>query len=91
MSDQHTNSTAPPNDEAVVSVFEEDAGSLFFTPRRLGATAPHDCSIWSVDYRDGGDPSSEGQMSGEDTRRLDDESLTEQLETLMVAGLQVKL
>jgi hypothetical protein len=91
MSDQHTNSTAPPDDEAAVSVFEEDAGSLFFTPRLLGATAPHDCSIWSVDYRDGGDPSPEGQMTEEDTRRLDDESLTEQLQTLMVAGLQVKL
>jgi hypothetical protein len=91
MSDQHTNSAAPPDDEAVVSAFEEEAGSLFFTPRRLGATAPHDCSIWSVDYRDGGDSFSEGQMSGDDTRRLDDESLTEQLQTLMVAGLQVKL
>jgi hypothetical protein len=90
MSDQHTNSTAP-QDAVAVSVFEEDAGSLFFTPRRLGATAPHDCSIWSVDYRDGGDLSFEGQTSGEDTRRLDDESLTEQLQTLMVAGLQVKL
>jgi hypothetical protein len=91
MSEQHADSTAPRPDQDVGKVPEQDAGTLFFSPRRLGATAPHDCSIWSVDYRDGGDPSGERQTSGGDTRSLGDESLTAQLETLMVAGLQVKI
>jgi hypothetical protein len=91
MSEQHADFIAPRPDDNVGTVPEQDAGALFFTPRRLGATAPHDCSIWSVDYRDGGDPHYEDQTPGEDTRSLGDESLTAQLETLMVAGLQVKL
>jgi hypothetical protein len=69
---------------------EQEARTPFFTPRRLGATAPHDCSIWSVDYRDVGD-SATGAPPADDTRRLEDESLTEQLQTLMDAGLQVQI
>lgn len=84
--DQTPQPIAEPQPEQV-----EESSTLFFTPRRLGATAPHDCSIWSVDYRDVGGPVPSESTAPENTRRLGDESLTEQLKTLMDAGLQVQI
>lgn len=70
---------------------EMQARSPYFTPRRLGATAPHDCSIWSVDYREESDPTPSGMPGPQGLRRLEDENLTEQLEILMNAGLRVRV
>jgi hypothetical protein len=56
-----------------------------FDARQLGATAPHDCSIWSADYRDKGD----GE-SPEDVRRLTDPGVPDQLDLLLQAGLCVR-
>jgi hypothetical protein len=75
---------------AVDSHFDEEARSPYFAPRRLGATAPHDCSIWSVDHRDVGDPQTGGRVPA-DIRRLEDETLTDQLQMLMEAGLRVRV
>jgi hypothetical protein len=83
--------TDQPIAEPAAKAAEEEARTLFFTPRRLGATAPHNCSIWSVDYRDDGDTECDGSASPPDTRRLEDESFTEELRTLMDAGLQVRI
>lgn len=54
----------------------------YFMPRGLGATAPHDCATWDVDYRASCDDGDEPL----DRRRLDDEDITEQIERLLDAG-----
>jgi hypothetical protein len=65
--------------------------SPYFSPRRLGATAPHDCTIWSVDYREQRETSSGSAAARPDIRRLEDENLTSQLRLLMNAGLRVRI
>jgi hypothetical protein len=65
--------------------------SPYFSPRRLGATAPHDCTIWSVDYREQRQPDSEPTVQQTGIRRLEDENLTSQLQLLMNAGLRVRI
>jgi hypothetical protein len=72
-------------------VVEEEARSPYFAPRRLGATAPHDCSIWSVDYRDVGDTPANPTRTLTDVRLLEDETLTDQLQILMDAGMRVRV
>jgi hypothetical protein len=69
---------------------EEEARSPYFAPRRLGATAPHDCFIWSVDHRDVGDLQAAG-IGPSNIRRLEDETFTDQLQILMEAGLRVRV
>jgi hypothetical protein len=64
----------------------------YFAPRRLGANAPHDRSLWRVDFRKGksiggsknGSPGSEkGRI-----RSLGDENLKSQIELLLKAARQ---
>jgi hypothetical protein len=69
---------------------ETGARTPYFMPRRLGATAPHDCSNWSLDYRDGQEqPTQTG--NDQPIRRLEDESLVPQLNLLLDAGRRVAL
>ena len=58
----------------------------YFAPRSLGATAPHDCTIWAVDLREPDDTE-----QGSAVRRLDDPSLESTLDDLLQAGLKVRL
>jgi hypothetical protein len=70
---------------------QDSARSPYFTPRRLGATAPHDCKIWRLDFREGKPGSAAARVeAGEPIRRLEDEGLLDELELLLDAGLRVR-
>jgi hypothetical protein len=79
---------------ATDAVKELEADSLetarypHFAPRRLGETAPHDCRIWRVDYRDpsGGQDGEVEKPPG--VRSLDDPETLDQLKVLLEAGLR---
>ena len=58
----------------------------YFSARRLGATAAHDCSHWRVDFRAGRDA-----REPSDLRRIDDNDIVDQLNLLNAAGLRAKL
>lgn len=76
-----------------VTAKEEGPRSPYFSPRRLGATAPHDCRLWSLDLRDGriGEGDDDTVLGNEPVRRLEDPDLLDQLELLLDAGLRVSL
>jgi hypothetical protein len=61
--------------------------SPYFEPRRLGATAPGDCRVWSLDTQDGGPEATPDP--GQPLRRLEDPDLLPQLTLLLNAGLRV--
>lgn len=65
------------------------ATTSYFAPHRLGATAPHDCSIWRVDFRDSGELRQASDGSRSDLRQLDDSDMPAQLGHLLEAGLRV--
>jgi hypothetical protein len=89
-------SAAEPADEKhgqqVASTGDEDTGARtpYFMPRRLGATAPHDCSNWSLDYRDGQEQPNPADPE-QPIRTLEDENLVPQLNLLLDAGRRVAL
>jgi hypothetical protein len=82
---------AAPDQEAP-SAADDDTGARtpYFMPRRLGATAPHDCSNWSLDYRDDHEQANVAD-NDQPIRRLEDESLVPQLNLLLDAGRRVAL
>jgi hypothetical protein len=67
----------------------ETARYPYFAPRRLGATAPHDCSIWRVDYRDTRDARSSRGFDSAELRTLEDPETLAELKQLLEAGLSV--
>ena len=70
----------------------ETPRSPYFVPRRLGATAPHDCMLWTVDYRETGSASQEppsGTAEGESLRTFEDADLPDRLGSIIDAGLTV--
>lgn len=83
-------STHPGSAKQAVTATGEEARSPYFTPRRLGATAPHDCSIWSVDYRETSDSPAAGTLPDR-IRRIEDPNLASQLKILMNAGMGVRV
>ncbi len=68
----------------------DEAQNPFFSPRRLGATAPACPEAFAVDYRDTGEPL-EVAPGEPPLRTIEDATLTDQLGILMMASLQVKL
>jgi hypothetical protein len=68
----------------------ETARYPYFAPRRLGATAPHDCRIWRVDYRDTPSARSAPEFDPAELRTLDDPSTLSGLKHLLDAGLSVE-
>lgn len=67
----------------------------YFAPRRLGATASHDSSLWRVDFRkDKAEAGLEGGSPGSKTgrvRKLGDENLQSQIELLLKAARRARL
>lgn len=59
-----------------------------FAPRRLGATAPHDCRIYAPDYRDD-DPELAEEQPDVAKRQLGTEESIEAISMLHLAGLSV--
>jgi hypothetical protein len=82
----------PERDEQPPAAGEQSARSPYFTPRRLGATAPHDCEIWRLDFREGmpADSAAARAEADEPIRRLEDEGLLDELGLLLDAGLRVR-
>lgn len=78
-----------------IKKFEADGADSalhqYFAPRRLGATAPHSCMSWAVDYRaNDDDAASKGEGAGADAvRHIGDDGLVEQINRLLNAGLRV--
>jgi hypothetical protein len=67
----------------------EDIAVLpYFSPRRIGATAPHHREIWVVDYRETGDPETDAQFDPP-LRTIHDPGFPEQLQQLLDAGLRI--
>jgi hypothetical protein len=77
---------------AIAKLQDDGADSAtyqYFAPRRLGATAPHSCTIWDVDYRAPSDASAKHDDRPSEMRHIGDAGLTTQIDRLLKAGLRV--